>query len=311
MEKLFRIRSKVNSLLEQARKDGVVKSSLSAEAAMSISTAATSNIIDLLGREEHTLKSLFGVSGVALCDRNLDTAPAWQYKDTLDVDGTLGPRRSMNECTDALCRYRDRGCSSPCGTREVSPMLDVHTSHRRRALRPLRRGRGPFTIPIENTITPPPCKYPSVIMGIIHVQRSHHLLSNPKCGFLPIICARNESPPAKLWPYPEEVMDDWWTAGNQMSVRGQSDTDLRSGRRSCEPESEQPRSGLPSSLAYVTMYVSSEQERLMFCGNRNAVLDTAWRLAHRPTSLLFESVRDISGRVSVLPSSVIVPATTS
>ena len=93
MEKLFRIRSKVNSVLEQARKDGVVKSSLSADVAMSVSTAATSDIIDLLGREEHTLKSVFGVSGVTLCDRNLDTAPVWQYKDALDVDGTSGSKR--------------------------------------------------------------------------------------------------------------------------------------------------------------------------------------------------------------------------
>ncbi len=97
MEKLFRIRSKVNSLIEQARKDGVVKSSLSADVAMSISTAATSDIIDLLGREEPALKALFGVSGVALCDRNLDATPAWQYKDTLDVDGTFGPPKDIDE----------------------------------------------------------------------------------------------------------------------------------------------------------------------------------------------------------------------
>ena len=87
MDKLFRIRSKVNALLEQARKDGVVKSSLSADVALNISTAATPDVIDLLGREEATLKSLFGVSGVSLCDRNLDTAPAWQYKDTVEIGG--------------------------------------------------------------------------------------------------------------------------------------------------------------------------------------------------------------------------------
>ena len=51
MDKLFRIRSKVNSLLENARKDGVVKSSLSADVAMNISAASTSHVIDLLGRE--------------------------------------------------------------------------------------------------------------------------------------------------------------------------------------------------------------------------------------------------------------------
>lgn len=107
MDKLFRIRSKVNSLLEQARKDGVVKSSLSADVAMNISSASTSDVIDLLGREgkfhvtgttthnltcsvaEHTLKSLFGVSGVGLSDRSADeTAPSWEYKDTVEVDGT-------------------------------------------------------------------------------------------------------------------------------------------------------------------------------------------------------------------------------
>ena len=51
MDKLFRIRAKVNALLERARKDGVVKSSLSADVAMNISTASTSDVIDLLGRE--------------------------------------------------------------------------------------------------------------------------------------------------------------------------------------------------------------------------------------------------------------------
>ena len=51
MDKLFRIRAKVNSLLENARKDGVVKSSLSADVAMNISSASTSDVIDLLGRE--------------------------------------------------------------------------------------------------------------------------------------------------------------------------------------------------------------------------------------------------------------------
>ena len=93
MDKLFRIRSKVNALLEQARKDGVVKSSLSADVALNISTAATPDVIDLLGREETTLKSLFGVSGVSLCDRNLDAAPAWQYKDTVEIDGASAASR--------------------------------------------------------------------------------------------------------------------------------------------------------------------------------------------------------------------------
>ncbi|KAI0747007.1 isoleucyl-tRNA synthetase [Daedaleopsis nitida] len=89
MDMLFRIRSKVNSLLESARKDGVVKSSLSADVALNISTASTSHVIDLLGREEHTLRSLFGVSGVSLCDRSIDeSAAAWQYRDAVDVDGT-------------------------------------------------------------------------------------------------------------------------------------------------------------------------------------------------------------------------------
>ncbi|KAI0702048.1 isoleucyl-tRNA synthetase [Cerioporus squamosus] len=89
MDKLFRIRSKVNALLENARKDGVVKSSLSADVAMNVSSASTSDVIDLLGREEHTLKSLFGVSGVSLCDRSVDeTAPSWQYKDAVEIDGT-------------------------------------------------------------------------------------------------------------------------------------------------------------------------------------------------------------------------------
>ncbi|KAI0336726.1 isoleucyl-tRNA synthetase [Cubamyces sp. BRFM 1775] len=89
MDKLLRIRSKVFVLLEQARKDGNVKSSLSADVAMNISSATTSDIIDLLGREENTLKALFGVSGVSLSDRTVDeVAPTWQYKDTLELEGT-------------------------------------------------------------------------------------------------------------------------------------------------------------------------------------------------------------------------------
>ncbi|KAI0646563.1 isoleucyl-tRNA synthetase [Trametes meyenii] len=89
MDKLLRIRSKVFALLEQARKDGVVKSSLSADVAMNVTSAATPDVIDLLGHEENTLQALFGVSGVSLSDRSVDeTAPAWQYKDHLDVEGT-------------------------------------------------------------------------------------------------------------------------------------------------------------------------------------------------------------------------------
>ncbi|KAI0777213.1 isoleucyl-tRNA synthetase [Trametes elegans] len=89
MDKLLRIRSKVFALLEQARKDGHVKSSLSADVAMNILSAATSDVIDLLGHEENTLKGLFGVSGVSLSDRSVDeTTPAWQYKDTLEIEGT-------------------------------------------------------------------------------------------------------------------------------------------------------------------------------------------------------------------------------
>ncbi|KAI0659363.1 isoleucyl-tRNA synthetase [Cubamyces menziesii] len=89
MDKLLRIRSKVFVLLEQARKDGNVKSSLSADVAMNISSATTSDIIDLLGREENTLKALFGVSGVSLCERTVnEVAPTWQYKETMELDGT-------------------------------------------------------------------------------------------------------------------------------------------------------------------------------------------------------------------------------
>ena len=110
---------------------GVVKSSLSADVATSISTAATSDVIDLLGREEATLKSLFGVSGVTLCDRNLGTTPAWQYKDTLDVDGTFSLRIYTKRGTDVLCRYRDRTYSPPGGARKVPPLLDIHAARRR------------------------------------------------------------------------------------------------------------------------------------------------------------------------------------
>ncbi|KAH9941162.1 isoleucyl-tRNA synthetase [Epithele typhae] len=89
MDTLFRIRSKVHSLLENASKDGVVKRVLATDVIISISTASTPEIIDLLGREEHTLCALFGVSSVTLCDRAAsDMVPEWEYKDTLDLSGT-------------------------------------------------------------------------------------------------------------------------------------------------------------------------------------------------------------------------------
>ncbi|KAI0634849.1 isoleucyl-tRNA synthetase [Trametes polyzona] len=89
MSKLFRIREKVFALLEQARKDGNVKSSLSADLALNITSASTSDVIDLLGREETTLAPLFGVSGVSLSERPVDeSTPQWQYTDTLELEGT-------------------------------------------------------------------------------------------------------------------------------------------------------------------------------------------------------------------------------
>ena len=51
MDILFKIRSRVHALLEKGRMDGVVKSSLSADVAIGISSANTPDIIDLLGRE--------------------------------------------------------------------------------------------------------------------------------------------------------------------------------------------------------------------------------------------------------------------
>ncbi|KAI0827156.1 isoleucyl-tRNA synthetase [Trametes gibbosa] len=89
MLKLFRIRDKVFTLLEQARRDGNVKSSLSADVALNITSAAAPEVIDLLGREENTLAALFGVSGVSLSERPSDGLKAqWQYTDTLELEGT-------------------------------------------------------------------------------------------------------------------------------------------------------------------------------------------------------------------------------
>ena len=51
MDTLFRLRSRVHALLESGRRDGVVKSSLAADVAIGVSSASTSEIIDLLGRE--------------------------------------------------------------------------------------------------------------------------------------------------------------------------------------------------------------------------------------------------------------------
>ena len=108
MDTLLSLRSKVHTLLEQGRRDGVVKSSLTADVSINVSSASTSEIIDLLGREgacilsfclikrpltlclEHLLKSLFGTSGVSLCDRTSDDAAhAWQYKEAFELNGQL------------------------------------------------------------------------------------------------------------------------------------------------------------------------------------------------------------------------------
>ncbi|KAH9849619.1 isoleucyl-tRNA synthetase [Lenzites betulinus] len=89
MSKLFRIREKVFALLEQARKAGHVKSSLSADVALSIRSAPTPDVIDLLGREEDMLASLFGVSRVNLSEYPSDgPKPQWQYADALELEGT-------------------------------------------------------------------------------------------------------------------------------------------------------------------------------------------------------------------------------
>ncbi|KAL1943823.1 hypothetical protein VTO73DRAFT_3641 [Trametes versicolor] len=88
MSQLFCIRDKVFALLEKARKDGHVKSSLSADLALNITSATTSDVIDLLGREENMLAALFGVSGVSLSEHSDQPKPLWQYTDTLDLEGT-------------------------------------------------------------------------------------------------------------------------------------------------------------------------------------------------------------------------------
>lgn len=93
---------------------------------MNISSATTSDIIDLLGREgtsmicmsldesltgpiENTLKALFGVSGVSLSDRTVnEVAPTWQYKETLEVEGDpLYSIMCQSEATNSTARDGD------------------------------------------------------------------------------------------------------------------------------------------------------------------------------------------------------------
>ncbi|KAF8886535.1 isoleucyl-tRNA synthetase [Infundibulicybe gibba] len=106
MAELLRIRTGVLSLLEQARRDKRIKSSLEAEVELLLSddTPVDNPTLQLLNREENFLKTLFIVSDATLVDEgSLGTsAPEWLYSDTLslpahDLDVVLRVRPAVQE----------------------------------------------------------------------------------------------------------------------------------------------------------------------------------------------------------------------
>ncbi|CCM00724.1 uncharacterized protein FIBRA_02764 [Fibroporia radiculosa] len=92
MNELLRIRNKVLSTLEKARRDKNLKSSLEADAVLTL-PPGSSHALDVLRREEPFLKTLFIVSGVKVSDGTsiLAPAPSWQYQEVLPVDGLIHP----------------------------------------------------------------------------------------------------------------------------------------------------------------------------------------------------------------------------
>ncbi|KAF5383170.1 hypothetical protein D9615_005042 [Tricholomella constricta] len=90
MAELLRIRGVVLSLLEQARGNKVLKSSLEAEVDIILPDgAAGTKLEELLQREENLLKTLFIVSDAFVTDEgSLGTSsPEWIYTDTLSIPG--------------------------------------------------------------------------------------------------------------------------------------------------------------------------------------------------------------------------------
>ncbi|GLB39107.1 putative class-I aminoacyl-tRNA synthetase family protein [Lyophyllum shimeji] len=90
MTQLLRVRSVVLFLLEQARGNKVLKSSLEAEVHIILPSSATETELgELLQREESFLKTLFIVSDACVTDEgSLGTySPEWLYTDTLPIPG--------------------------------------------------------------------------------------------------------------------------------------------------------------------------------------------------------------------------------
>ncbi|KAK7462821.1 isoleucine-tRNA ligase [Stygiomarasmius scandens] len=91
MNELLKIRKTVLALLENARGQKQLKSSLEAEVDIIIPDDIGANdVVDLLRREESFLKTLFIVSDASLTDEgSLGTvSPAWVYSDSVSIPGT-------------------------------------------------------------------------------------------------------------------------------------------------------------------------------------------------------------------------------
>ncbi|KAG5645509.1 hypothetical protein DXG03_005919 [Asterophora parasitica] len=92
MSELLRVRGVVLSLLEQARGNKAIKSSLEAEVDIILPDAAIGTKLEtLLQREENFLKTLFIVSDAFITDEgSLGTNyPEWIYTDTLSIPGRI------------------------------------------------------------------------------------------------------------------------------------------------------------------------------------------------------------------------------
>ncbi|KAF8219688.1 isoleucyl-tRNA synthetase [Tricholoma matsutake] len=90
MNELLRVRGTVLSLLEQARGDKRIKSSLEAEVDIVIPfDAVGTGLVELLQREENFLKTLFIVSDASVTDEGSfgASSPEWVYSDTLSIPG--------------------------------------------------------------------------------------------------------------------------------------------------------------------------------------------------------------------------------
>ncbi|KAF8553369.1 isoleucyl-tRNA synthetase [Imleria badia] len=90
MGSLLTVRSAVLSLLEQARGDKNLKSSLEAQVVITLPSGASGlELVELLRREANFLKTLFIVSDMTLTDKDDATSvPAWGYSGSLSIPGS-------------------------------------------------------------------------------------------------------------------------------------------------------------------------------------------------------------------------------